>query len=886
MRLLGLVVVLLGLLSTAYGSPALFLGGDFSGLDGIYSPNFAVYDVASSSWDTSPTSPYVGNGIRDVDAVRGGLFVVGTFRTLGSEFEIQSQGVAFWDGNKWCGIRQAIGNGYGQAVWCDSNSSCWVTGSFSLISNVNLQTENNPNNFAHYIWSEQGNEWVFDTKILSWVNNGDPGWAGVIPMSGSLVVLPGSKYFFVGAGASIWRGSPYDNGFWMFLSSATLGAGVGLADWSIDLSGTPTLYGITTVAPQTPLSTFKVSSLTFSCSPVICLSGQPMLINFNVTGTEWVTLTVNAQYLAYLRVLAVNGMRYMVVQYDPDGLTGPNIARQQIASQTGNSAPAVLGQPFQQGPYDFSFGTAGPNALSLMPTGELLVTGNFGAGNLYYPSTNPATTDAGTGAASDIRSLDLLTGFAYWNSSASLWMQPFGGGFADIVNRWKGDIRFVYSNETNKYYFVGSEIDYVYNTRADKAAWFDSDSSLSEPFFPLFNRNLLFRGSGGTGSGAVYDIVCSDSSCSTVFVGGSFTFHGPNIYSSIVSVVVQRGGTPQITQLGGGLWTTATNLNDPLLDAATYQYSSGTVYTLAVNGGMLYAGGTFNRGGTNNVCLGNIAVIDTSNPNAAWQSLGAADSYVSDLKFYNGMLYAAGSFYRIGGVTLSYVGAYTYQSSSPQWLPLGMGVDNDAISLEVFQNRLIVAGDFQNAGGLPVGGIASWDGSKWRGLVPSCTNDCVDSTLGGDVYYNIPVLPNFVHYLAADPSGDFLWALGQYRFCYLYNPTTGDFSCDSWDYTLARWEYTNGDQGTWTAKGDAVYWDNSVTHPLAFVESDVLLVANNGDDYDYSYYYNPAVNAYNTGEDNWEPGYTIDYNVYVVRSGVGSASSLVSPLSVVLSYLF
>ena len=58
------------------------------------------------------------------------------------------------------------------------------------------------------------------------------------------------------------------------------------------------------------------------------------------------------------------------------------------------------------------------------------------------------------------------------------------------------------------------------------------------------------------------------------------------------------------------------------------------------------------------------------------------------------------------------------------WTLLGAGIDGSANALVVFEGKLICAGGFSSAGGIPARNIAAWDGSSWASL---------DSGLAGQV---------------------------------------------------------------------------------------------------------------------------------------------------------
>jgi len=373
----------------------------------------------------------------------------------------------------------------------------------------------------------------------------------------------------------------------------------------------------------------------------------------------------------------------------------------------------------------------------------------------------------------------------------------------------------------------------------------------------------------------VYDIVCKEADCAAVYVGGAFQFHGVDTYGSIAEVTVDQSGNPAAATVGGGLWFIDEN---NVIDDPTLQATEGKVYALARENNFLYAAGHFGRGSRPEspdfVCLNNIAKIDIDADAATWVDLnGGCDKEIYDIIFWNGLLIAGGDFVQCGGGrVVNFVASYNYRAGeSASWSSLNNGVDADVFSLEVFQDRLIAGGDFGFAGGLPVTGVASWDGRKWRALLPACTDDC---TSGLDFYFTNLVTPTGVYDLRTDLSGDALWGRA------IVSGTS----------LLAKWEYVDGDLGRWTATGDEFTLDASSEkkgHRIANDGSDsIVLAAGVSPNIGKALY--GDVGLYHGGIDNWvqEPHTVVGDNVFVIRGPqAGSASTLSSPLSALLSLL-
>ncbi|RJP89124.1 MAG: hypothetical protein C4518_10310 [Desulfobacteraceae bacterium] len=187
----------------------------------------------------------------------------------------------------------------------------------------------------------------------------------------------------------------------------------------------------------------------------------------------------------------------------------------------------------------------------------------------------------------------------------------------------------------------------------------------------------------------------------------------------------------------------------------------GEVKALAVDGaGNLYAGGQF------------IAKWD----GARWSALGsgmdgppsggpvvkalAADS--------EGNLYAGGRFDTAGGVPAKNIAKW----DSVNWSSLGSnmlalrGVDGGVAALAADGGDLYAGGKFTTAGGVPVNGIAKWDGTSWNSLGSGFGDrDWVDYT---------------VNALAVDGAGN-LYAAAGYFMAHM-----GEYSND-----IAKWDGTN-----------------------------------------------------------------------------------------------
>ncbi|QDU68542.1 hypothetical protein [Engelhardtia mirabilis] len=120
--------------------------------------------------------------------------------------------------------------------------------------------------------------------------------------------------------------------------------------------------------------------------------------------------------------------------------------------------------------------------------------------------------------------------------------------------------------------------------------------------------------------------------------------------------------------------------------------------------------------------LGLVATFDGT----SWSPLGSGipgagafvDYDVRDFAIYDGGLVAAGTFTSAGGQPAKSIALF----DGVDWQPLGGGLDlsfaptGSVFSLEVFQGDLYASGQFNLAGGIPVQGLARWDGQQWHAV--------------------------------------------------------------------------------------------------------------------------------------------------------------------------
>jgi len=84
---------------------------------------------------------------------------------------------------------------------------------------------------------------------------------------------------------------------------------------------------------------------------------------------------------------------------------------------------------------------------------------------------------------------------------------------------------------------------------------------------------------------------------------------------------------------------------------------------------------------------------------------------------FNGELVFAGTFDTVGSQPIQYIARWDGTTVRPLGTGLAFSYDEaDVRGLAVFNNELYAAGQFDQAGGVAVNGIARWDGTTWRAV--------------------------------------------------------------------------------------------------------------------------------------------------------------------------
>ncbi len=135
----------------------------------------------------------------------------------------------------------------------------------------------------------------------------------------------------------------------------------------------------------------------------------------------------------------------------------------------------------------------------------------------------------------------------------------------------------------------------------------------------------------------------------------------------------------------------------------------GAIAAMAVYHGDLYAVGNLILGSVNGLARWD---------GTAWQPVGGFNGgTLNALAVYNDELVAGGSFVFSqfgpdGFTSFSNIGRW----NDSTWAGITGSINGRVLSLNVYNNRLIVGGSFTTAGNTTVNGIAAWDGAAWQAL--------------------------------------------------------------------------------------------------------------------------------------------------------------------------
>jgi hypothetical protein len=270
------------------------------------------------------------------------------------------------------------------------------------------------------------------------------------------------------------------------------------------------------------------------------------------------------------------------------------------------------------------------------------------------------------------------SGFAVLDLRAGTWQSP-GGGLAFLGGPGEGRAVAVLDGRVH----VGGYFDTAGGEPASSFAALDPATGV----WTAFGDGIR----SGEFVGSVHSLAV-DPGSGTVFVGGSFTAAGTVATSGVATLTGSTWGT-----LGG-----FTRFGDA---------STAGVFALAFAGGRLHAGGEFTVAG--NAAASWWAVHD----GAAWSVPGeGVDNAVRALAAYGDAVVVVGDFQYSGALRMTHGGIWTADG----WQTFGQGLsydpyaDGNVFAVVPTGAGLVAGGYFDMAGPVPVGSVATWDGTGWE----------------------------------------------------------------------------------------------------------------------------------------------------------------------------
>jgi hypothetical protein len=223
----------------------------------------------------------------------------------------------------------------------------------------------------------------------------------------------------------------------------------------------------------------------------------------------------------------------------------------------------------------------------------------------------------------------------------------------------------------------------------------DSDAIYPVRIDPTFS-DANWTGLGGLPGANGFVLASVVDGAGNLYIGGEFTEVG-----AVVATNIAKWNGSAWSALGSGV-------------GSAIPGNRSEVYTLAVSGSNVYAGGFFTTAG------GNLATNIAKWDGTTWSAMGAElggfafgplPAGVYALAASGSDVYASGTFPDVGPATF-----FVTKWNGSNWSALGSGMDYLVEALAVSGRNVFAGGGFSMAGGVPVHGIAKWDGSAWSAL--------------------------------------------------------------------------------------------------------------------------------------------------------------------------
>ena len=238
-----------------------------------------------------------------------------------------------------------------------------------------------------------------------------------------------------------------------------------------------------------------------------------------------------------------------------------------------------------------------------------------------------------------------------------------------------GTVNAMVFNSSNSTMYLGGQFTAVNGTTPNRTG-IAAFNLVNGTFDAAWNAN-----SSGASGGAVNSLLLNEN---TLYVGGTFTSIGGQTRNRIAAL---------------NATTALANAWNPSGDAA----GSINVFTLALNGNTIFAGGNFTTMGGQ--ARSRIAAIDTTTGLATGFNPNATGTQVTTIVVDGGTVYAGGTYTTIGGATRNRIAALdaTTGTAIAGWDPNASG---NVTSLMLSGNKVFVGGAFTTMNSLPFASFA------------------------------------------------------------------------------------------------------------------------------------------------------------------------------------
>ena len=253
----------------------------------------------------------------------------------------------------------------------------------------------------------------------------------------------------------------------------------------------------------------------------------------------------------------------------------------------------------------------------------------------------------------------------------------YGAGARNYISRWDGSQWQDVSGGLNSVGTVMKE----FNGSLVVGGFFTSVGQMYTPYIARWNGSEWQRMGIGM-SGPVYSLEIFNNE---LYAGGNFVYAGGQVCNGIA-----RWNGTEWQPVGAGT-----------------AGGDRTVYSLKVYNGELYAGGAFIT--MNGVFCYNIAKYDgqiwkTAGAGARGYNCAVSQGFVSDMEVTAGELYAVGMFTTMNGTPANKFAKYNGSS----WCGIEYGMDLRPRSIELYNNELIINGDFYSVSGIRANNIIKY----------------------------------------------------------------------------------------------------------------------------------------------------------------------------------